>query len=143
MRRLLLLLVAFGLVAAGCGGDGGVAVEKPWARSSPAMANAGAIYMGLSSSDGDRLLGVAVDASIASTAEIHETAMADGAMRMQEVGDIALPADTMVALEPGGYHIMLLNIATPLETGQKFEVTLTFQNAGEKVVEVEVREEAP
>ena len=135
--------MALGLVAAGCGGDSGVSIDKPWARSSPAMANAGAVYMGLSSSDGDRLIGVAIDVSIAGTAEIHETAMADGAMRMQEVGEIDLPAGSTVALEPGGYHIMLLDITTPLETGQRFEVTLTFQNAGEKVVEIEVMEEAP
>ena len=31
----------------------------------------------------------------------------------------------------------------PLEIGQKFEVTLTFEASGEQVVEVEVREQAP
>jgi copper(I)-binding protein len=66
-----------------------------------------------------------------------------GAMTMREVGEIALPAGTTVNLEPGGYHIMLLDIATPLELGQKFDVTLTFEQAGDKVVEVEVREAAP
>jgi copper(I)-binding protein len=159
---LIVLLVALGLIAAGCGGDSGVSVDKPWARSSPMMANAGAIYMELSSSDGDRLMGASVGASIAGTVEIHETTMVEhemdddamdddheedghmpGAMMMQEVGEIDLPAGTMVALAPGGYHIMLLDIASPLEVGQMIELTLTFQNAGEKMVEVEVREEAP
>ena len=75
--------------------------------------------------------------------EIHETAMEDGAMSMREVGEIALPAGTTVNLEPGGYHIMLLDLARPLSVGDKFDVTLTFETAGEQVVEVEVREEAP
>ncbi len=136
-------LVALGLVAVGCGGDSGVSVEKPWARSSPGMANAGAVYMDLSSADGDRLLGAAVDSSVADAAEIHETAMTDGGMMMREVGEIDVPAGSTVALEPGSYHIMLIDIASPLEVGQMIELTLTFQNAGEKVVEVEVREEAP
>jgi copper(I)-binding protein len=66
-----------------------------------------------------------------------------GAMMMREVGQIALPAGETVNLEPGGDHIMLLDVTTPLELGQKFDLTLTFENGGEKVVEVEVREEAP
>ena len=163
VRRLILLVAVSGLVVAGCGGDSGVSVDKPWARNSPRMASAGAVYMNLEAAEDDRLVGAAVDASIAGKVEIHETAMMEastgddsmddssaedegqmgGAMMMREVGEIALPAGTTVNLEPGGYHIMLLDIATPLEVGQKFDVTLTFENAAQQVVEVEVREEGP
>lgn len=149
VKRLILVVAALGLVTASCGGDDGVSVENPWARNSPMMASAGAIYMDLEASEDDRLIGASVDAAVAGKVEIHETAMMDdsmgddsmgGAMTMREVGEIALPAGTMVNLEPGGYHIMLLDIASPLELGEKFDVTLTFETAGEKVVEVEVRE---
>ena len=155
MRRLIWLMAVPGLIAAGCGGNTGVAVDKPWARNSPGMATSGAVYMNLESSGGDRLIGASVAAGIAAKVEIHQTAMAggdsgddpeggmDGAMTMREVGEIDLPAGTTVNLEPGGFHIMLLDIADPLELGQKFEVTLTFETSLERVVEVEVREEAP
>jgi copper(I)-binding protein len=66
-----------------------------------------------------------------------------GEMTMQQVQSIMLPAGEMVMLMPGGYHVMLLDIAAPLEVGQTFEITLTFANAGSKVVTVEVRDEAP
>ena len=66
-----------------------------------------------------------------------------GEMTMQQVQSIVLPAGEMVMLMPGGYHVMLLDIAAPLEVGQTFEITLTFANAGSKVVTVEVRDEAP
>ena len=59
MKRLIVLAAAFALLAAGCGGDDGVSVDDPWARNSPRMANAGAIYMDLESGDGDRLIGAA------------------------------------------------------------------------------------
>jgi copper(I)-binding protein len=62
---------------------------------------------------------------------------------MQEVDAIDLPAGDTISLAPGGYHIMLIDIARPLEIGQKFNVTLDLEKAGEQVVEVEVREEAP
>ena len=155
---MVFLVAALGLVTASCGGDDGVSVRNAWARNSPMMASAGAIYMDLQAGEDDRLIGVSVDAGIAGKVEIHETAMMDdstgddstsdeeqvgGAMMMREVGEIALPAGTTVNLEPGGYHIMLLEIATPLEIGQRFDVTLTFENTEEQVIEVEVREDAP
>jgi copper(I)-binding protein len=148
MRRSLVLVVAaVALTVGACGGsDGGVAISGAWARTSPAMASAGAVYMTLSSADGDALLGAAVNTSVAATTEVHETVMAesgDGAMKMQPVERIDLPAGREVALEPGGYHIMLLDLAAPLELGQKFDVTLDFENAGEKTVTVEVRDSAP
>ncbi|MFM8380948.1 MAG: copper chaperone PCu(A)C, partial [Actinomycetota bacterium] len=64
-------------------------------------------------------------------------------MTMQEVDSIVIPAGDTVQLMPGGYHVMLLDLAGPLELGQMFEVTLTFANAGEIVVMAEVRDDAP
>ncbi|MFM8856421.1 MAG: copper chaperone PCu(A)C [Actinomycetota bacterium] len=66
-----------------------------------------------------------------------------GEMTMRPVSSVVLPAGETVMLMPGGYHIMLLDLAAPLEVGQTFDVTLTFANAGTKVVTVEVRDEAP
>jgi copper(I)-binding protein len=64
-------------------------------------------------------------------------------MTMQEVDRVDLPAGTAVALQPGGYHIMLLGLAEPLTLGETIEVTLQFENAGEQTVEVPVRDTAP
>jgi len=148
MRRTLLAVAALALVAGACGGNDGIEVAGPWARTSPAMADAGAVYMTLTSADGDALVGATVDPSIAAEAQIHETvtmgsgddAMA-GAMKMQPVARLELPAGQPVALEPGGYHIMLIDLASLLELGQKFDVTLQFEKSGEKSVTVEVRDE--
>jgi copper(I)-binding protein len=46
-------------------------------------------------------------------------------------------------LQPGGFHVMFINIAKPFEVGEIIELTLNFENAGEKVIEVEVMEEDP
>jgi len=148
--RMMSVFVLVALAAAGCGGDDGVSVEGAWARSSPMMASAGAAYMNLTAGDADRLIGASVDSSIAGRVEIHETSMMEGGegemegqMMMREVGEIALPAGETVSLRPGGLHIMLLQLPEPLTVGQTFELTLDFENAGEQVVEIEVREEAP
>ena len=73
----------------------------------------------------------------------EEMSMDMGAMVMQQVMALDLPAGTAVELEPGGYHIMLIDLAEPLVEGQTFEVTLDFAEAEDMTVQVEVRSEAP
>jgi copper(I)-binding protein len=150
------------LVTAACGdGDGGIDIDGAWARTSPTMTDSGAVYMQIRSGDGDRLIGAAVDPSVAGRVEIHETVTADGGqgatqgsgddemgegmgpMMMQEIGEIPLPPGETVALEPGGLHLMLLGLPAPLELGETFEVTLRFAAADDLTFEVEVRDQAP
>lgn len=63
-----------------------------------------------------------------------------GNMTMQEVDSIDLPAGEAVVFEPGGYHVMLLGLASPLEVGDTFDLTLMFESGASETVTVEVRE---
>jgi copper(I)-binding protein len=74
---------------------------------------------------------------------MSETTMAGGEMVMREVDKIDLPAGTTVQLKPGGYHIMLIDLAAPLTLDQTFDVTLTFGSGATKTVTVTVRDTAP
>ncbi len=143
--RIGVVVTALMVVAAACGDDaGGVSVDGQWARTSPNMATNGAAYMQLTAADADALVGASVDSSIAAMAQVHEVVMdADGAMMMQQTPSITLPAGEEVSLEPGGFHIMMMDLAEPFVLGQKFEITLQFEGVGAVVVEVEVMEEAP
>lgn len=154
------------------GTDTSAAAEAPtlegmWARTSPAAATMGAAYLSITSPVDDALVGVKVDASIAAMAQIHEMVMAEmtgttmmgsettmgmgsqttvagmGEMVMQQVDKIDLPAGQMVELKPGSYHIMLMELATPLEVGTTIQLTLVFEKAGEIVVDFPVLDEAP
>jgi len=62
-------------------------------------------------------------------------------MGMREIEALDLPAGQTVSLVPGGYHLMLLELADDLVPGQTFELTLAFATAGEVTVDVEVRED--
>jgi copper(I)-binding protein len=64
-------------------------------------------------------------------------------MEMRPVEAIELPAGETVSLEPGGYHIMLIDLAEPLTVGTTIDVTLTFETAAEQVVTVEIRDTEP
>jgi len=66
-----------------------------------------------------------------------------GAMTMREVEKIELPAGEKVQLKPGGYHIMLIDLAGALEEGGEIEITLDFEKAADMVVKVPILAEAP
>ena len=48
---------------------------------------------------------------------------------MRAVPSIALPAGKAVALKPGGYHIMLLDLKREIKVGESVPLTLVFEGA--------------
>ena len=134
-------LAALPLLLAACSASAELTVEDPWVRSNPN--GMGAAYMVITAPEDDELVAASVDPSIAGTVEVHEVVMQDGAMRMQEVAGIPLPAGEAVALEPGGYHLMLLDMPRVLAAGTEVDVTLTFASGTEVTVTAVVREDTP
>ncbi len=93
----------------------------------------GALYMTVSS-DGtaDRLIDARTDA--ASTVEFHESVLAsDGTASMRRLAAMVLPSGGSLVLEPGGLHLMLLDVDR-LDIGEMVEVTLVWEHAGEMVI---------
>lgn len=123
--------------------DVGVTATGAWARSSPVVADAGAAYMTLTNTTDtdDELVGASVPATVAARAEVHESSMGEGGMMaMNRVDSVAVPAGGTVELAPGGYHIMMLQLAQPLQAGTDIPITLTFAKSGEVRVIAEVRD---
>ncbi len=84
------------------------------------------------------------DGEMAESGTEEMDAPMDGAMTMRELEDgLVLPAGETVNLEPGGYHVMLLDLPDPLETGDTFDLTLEFESGESRVVSIEVRDDAP
>ncbi|MGD2043130.1 MAG: copper chaperone PCu(A)C [Acidimicrobiia bacterium] len=135
MKRIT-LLATLGLLIAACGGNGG-GIEVSDARlGQPTGPNAALYFTATGGGTADRLLGAMTD--VAASVEIHESSMGDdGAMSMQPVDRLDLPADDDLVLEPGGYHLMLLDVDR-LEVGDTVEVTLSWEQAGAMTIEAEV-----
>ena len=99
-----------------------ISVHAPWVRQPPPSARVAAGYMRIDNptAAADRLLAVESDA--AARVEIHEMEEVDGIMRMREVeGGLELPAAGHVELEPGGYHLMLMEPREGLAAGQRVQ----------------------
>ncbi len=147
MGTCAVVIVALSLFTTACSSSDDVSdIDDVWSRASVSTADAAAVYMIITGgSEGDSLIGVAVDTSVAGVAGLHESSMAPNAegvmmMSMSHVPSIDVPADGTAVLEPGGFHVMLTSLVEPLVVGSEFDVTLTFESAGDMVVTAEVRE---
>lgn len=60
--------------------------------------------------------------------ELHETVENDaGQMVMREIeGGFVIPAGGALTLEPGGNHLMLMDLLAPLQAGEEVTFVLTF-----------------
>lgn len=132
-------MVVIALAIGACGGDGGGTVEISDARvGQPTGPNAALYFTASSGGEADRLVGASTD--VAASVELHETTMGDdGTMGMQPVEGLDLPAGGELVLEPGGYHLMLVD-ADRLEVGDTIEVTTSWEQAGDLTIEAEVVE---
>ncbi|MFZ5792403.1 MAG: copper chaperone PCu(A)C [Pseudomonadota bacterium] len=109
-------------------------IDHPWARATVAAAKNGAVFLVIKNEGrtADRL--IAASSPVAEKAELHEMAMDNDVMKMRMVEAVDLPAGQSVALEPGGFHVMLMGLKKPLEESRTFPVTLTFEKAGNVTV---------
>lgn len=135
MRRLPFLLLAAVVTVTGCGSQSPTPVVSDLRIGQPTGPNA-ALYLTATGGSEDRLIGARTD--VAADVVAHESIVDDdGTMAMRPVEGIALPAGGSLVLEPGGYHLMLVDV-DGLALGATVNVTLFWENAGEMMVEAEV-----
>lgn len=145
MRILLPAVLAVALTAAALvsfalradGAAGGVAITEAWARATPPGATTGAVYITIENQgpSADRLVSVA--SSTASSAMLHTTLEEGGVSQMRE-GDSGIAPGAALQMKPGGAHIMLMDLASPLKKGETIGLTLTFEKAGTLTVDARV-----
>jgi copper(I)-binding protein len=161
--RILTIVLFVTFSVAGCSGAAGVTVSEPWVRmTSPSAPAAAYFVINNSTNKADALLSVSTpayaDVQLHETVAMEPSPAASGSMPMgsmdpmaspsgmggdmrgmQPVSEIAVPANGSVTLEPGGYHVMLMEPTGPLAVGDTIELTLTFRDAGKIVVKAPVK----
>lgn len=109
----------------------------PWVRAAVPGQKATGMFVQLQSKAATRL--VAVSTPVAGVSEIHEMSMDGGVMRMRAIAGLDLPAGQAVALKPGGYHLMFMELKQPLKAGDTVPVTLTLENAAKQRETLELK----
>ena len=132
------MAVAAGL-AAQAAWAANVSVTNAWARATMPGQQVSGAYMQIQADADARL--VSVSSPAVPRVEVHEMKMDGGVMRMREVKSIDLPKGKTVSLEPGGFHIMLMNLKKPIAAGDVIPLTLVVESGGKQQT-VEVKAEA-
>jgi periplasmic copper chaperone A len=114
----------------------GLSVVAPWSRATPGQSKNGAVFLEVKSDRTDKLLNAS--GAVADAIEIHTHINDNGIMQMRRVDAVDI-AEGSTKFVPGGYHIMLLGLKQPLKAGETFKLTLTFETAGTREVDVTVR----
>ena len=119
-----------------------VDVKAPWVRGTVTGQHATGAFMEVTSKSGAAI--ISASSPVAGVTEVHEMKMDGGVMKMRAVARLDLPAGKPVKLEPGGYHVMLMDLKQPLKKGDLVPLTLKFEGKNNSVetilINAEVRD---
>jgi copper(I)-binding protein len=102
-------------------------VEDPWVRATVAGQPSSGAFMRITADTDSTLLNVT--SPVVKDVQIHEMSMTNDVMRMGPVDAVPLPAGKTVALDPDGYHVMLMGLNGQIKEGDQVPLTLTVKNA--------------
>jgi copper(I)-binding protein len=119
---------------------GDLVITQAWSRATPGGAKIGGGYLTIENKGTapDRLIGGS--AEVSDKVQVHEMAMNNGVMTMRPLDKgLTIEPGKTVKLAPGGYHLMLMNLKSPLKQGDKVPVTLEFEKAGKVKLSLDVQ----
>jgi periplasmic copper chaperone A len=131
------VLIFVGLVTSTWAQSGGaIHVDHAWSRAT--AGRTGAVYFTVANSGSmdDKLIAATTPA--AGKAEFHIDINDNGIMKMRPLVSIDIKAGAQISLKPGGMHLMLVGLKSPLKDGQTFPLSLKFEKAGQVEIVVTV-----
>jgi len=148
MRKLITMSFCAALVICIAGASaradevkaGDLVISQAWSRATPNGAKIGTGYFTIENkgTTADKLVGVSGEVS--DKIEVHEMSMNNGVMKMRPVdGGLVIEPGKTVKLGPNGYHLMIMDLKSPLKQGGKLPVTLEFEKAGKVAVTLDVQ----
>src|ERR1700676_2639630 len=99
---------------------GDLTITQAWSRATPGGAKVAGGYLTIENkgSTADRLIGGSAD--VAARVEVHEMATDNGVMTMRPLdGGLTIEPGKSVKLAPGGIHLMMFDLRSPLKKGDK------------------------
>jgi copper(I)-binding protein len=120
----------------------GVLVEDAWVRATVGSKDTAmtAAFMSLTNPGKTEITLTSAVSPVAGMVQLHEMAMKDGKMVMQEkAGGIVVPVESHTHLKPSGDHVMLMDLKQPLKPGDEVPLTLKFSDGSTHDLTVPVK----
>lgn len=145
MHKIFLILMTFfssfvvqAECCGGCGANnesitiGDINISESYFIANKGASNAAA-YLTIKNTgkDSDQLLSASFFGTMIPKVELHTHIIDDkGVARMRKIDAMTIHAQSEKRLQPGGDHIMLMNVTDKLSDTQQIELTLTFKESG-------------
>ena len=117
----------------------GITVSNPHLVIFGKNAKSGAGYFVISNKNSDPVILKKVTADFGK-AMLHKTDVdKKGVAKMKHLESIAVPGNGLLKLEPGGTHIMFMNISIEFDESSKYPVTLVFEEQGSLDIDLKLK----
>ncbi len=124
-------------------GKNGINITKIWMRPVILINRPTAIYFTITNiTDKDDKL-VKAQSVLASRIELHTNIRKNGVLKMTQVENIPVAANSTVKVAPGGYHLMVFGVNRKYNKGDEFPLMLYFEKGGRIPVVAKVMKNTP
>lgn len=114
-------------------------IDNQRARPAPLAGGTAAVYFTVYNGTDATVALIGGETAAAAEVQIHETVDDNGVMRMRPLENgLQLEPGADAELMPGGIHVMLVDLAAPLEVGDTIDLTLHFDGADDFMLTVPV-----
>jgi len=103
-------------------------ITEAWIKNLPMVVPMRAGYMNITNKESRKITIESLASDSFERIEIHQSIETDGMMSMQSVPSLPILPGESMQLEPGGYHLMMMNPLEELKPGDKIIVTLRFDD---------------
>lgn len=134
------LLFSGGLLAAAADQ---IEIHQPYVRLAPPNAPAAGAFMVIRNTGSKDVKVVKADNPASRVTELHTHLNEAGIMKMRQVPAIEIKAGGEALLQPGGLHIMLIDLKAPMQEGANIPITLGFDDGSSKQVDAKVMRPLP
>ncbi|MEL7832618.1 copper chaperone PCu(A)C [Fodinibius sp. Rm-B-1B1-1] len=154
LPQLLLILLSGCFLFLGCGSEsnssndsnskqevvlGKIALDNGWARPGSQQAKSAA-YLRISNGTASPDTVLSFSSDIAESVELHESIENnDGTTSMRPAGQQVIKDGDKLLLEPGGLHLMLINLTQDLAVGDSLQLSIDFARVGTKNITVPIQ----
>lgn len=118
---------------------GKIELSNGWARPGNQGETSGA-YLTISNGTASRDTLINISSEIAQKTDLHESFEDEtGIIEMRPAGQQTIDSGNNLQLEPGGLHIMLINLNRDLAVGDSLSLSLEFARVGSKTIKIPVQ----
>jgi copper(I)-binding protein len=144
LRHLFTLLAACALAAVAHAHQyavGNLVIGHPWSRPTASGMPTGVAYLSITNNGPREDTLLAASTPAAARVEFHRTRLEGGMARMRPAGALIVGPNVTVTAEPGGLHLMLVDLKAPLVAGTSVPLVLSFKSAGAITVQLKVEQQ--